>query len=693
MTAPAGAEGLGAVLDPVTVGRLRLANRVVVSAHTTNLAVDNLPTDRLADYLSARAAGGVGLIITEGIRVHPTSAARDRTLGCFSADCVPAFAALVDAVHAAGAPIVGQLLHVGRQSSGDLSRRAAWGASPLPWATGAAVPHQMDSADIAELVGCYAAGTQRMARAGFDGLEVHLGHGHLLAQFLSPASNHRTDGYGGGRANRMRLAREVLSAVFDAAGEVTVGVRVSGDEFLPGGLGLDEMVEIVGSLAAEFPLAYVNVSHSAYVGGFSLSTQMADMTFPTAPFRHLPARFKRDLPRLPVLTACRVDDLATAADLVARAQADLVALTRAHIADPRLVAKARSAERPVTHACVACNQGCIGRIEKDLPLSCVVNPEVGHEAAWRAWRARLPVSRPRRVLVVGAGPAGLRAAVTAATAGHRVTLAEAGPTPGGRIRVAARLVGRDRLRRLTDDLVAEAGRLGVELRTGLEVDAAWVLAGGWDAVVLATGAEPRPSVLPGPDADHAVVSVDTAVDAPERLGEHVMVVDERGDWQGAGLAEHLAGLGIGVDLVSPVAGLAWNVTTYSRLALLPRLGRAGVRVRPLRRVTAWVGDRVELADVLTDGREAVDGVTAIVHAGPEVARDRLYLDLTDALSERDDGPALQLVGDAYAPRSALEAVFEGHRAGASIDPDTAPDLAPLRRGIPLPVPTSGSSPW
>lgn len=690
MTGPS--AGLDTLLAPVTVGRLRLANRVFVSAHTTNLAVDNLPTDRLADYLVERAAGGVGLIVTEGIRVHPTSAARDRTLGCFRAGCVPAYRALVDAVHAAGTPVVAQLLHVGRQSSGDLSRRSAWGPAPLPWATGAAVPHRMDNHDIAELVDCYATGAARMVRAGFDGIEVHLGHGHLLAQFLSPASNTRTDGYGGPLANRIRLAQEVLAAVFGAAGTgTTVGIRVSGDEFLPGGLDLDDMVEIVGRLAGEFPLAFVDVSHSAYVGGYSLATQMADMTFPTAPFRHLPARFKRDLPGLTVLTACRIDDLATAADLVNRSEADLVALTRAHIADPRLVAKAHNADRPTTHSCVACNQGCIGRIEKDLPLSCVVNPEVGHEAAWRAWRARLPVARPRRVLVVGAGPAGLRAAVTAATAGHKVTLADAGPVPGGRLLLAAGLTGRSRFRRLTDELARDAVDLGVDLRTNLRVDAGWVLAGGWDAVVLATGAEPRPSVLAGPHAPgRPAVSVDAAISDPGRLGDHVVVFDERGDWQGAGLAEHLAGLGIRVELVSPVAGLAWNVTTYSRLALLPRLGRAGVRVHPLHRPVAWAYDRVELADVLTDEREILVAVTALVHAGPEVASDRLHRELSERSSGRAGAPELFLVGDAYAPRSALEAVFEGHRAGACLDPDTAPDLSPLRRGVPLGSPTTAA---
>lgn len=664
--------GLETLLAPVTVGGLRLSNRVFVSAHTTNLAVDNLPGDRLAAYLTERAAGGVGLIITEGIRVHPTSAARDRTLCCFQADCVPAYRALTDAVHAAGAAIVGQLLHLGRQASGDLSRQSAWGASPVPWATGAAVPHQMTTAEIAELVEAFALGAGRLVEAGFDGLEVHLGHGHLLQQFLSPATNSRTDRYGGGLANRMRLAREVLAAVFDAAGDrTTVGVRVSGEEFLPGGLDLDQTVEIVRALADEFPLAFVDVSHSAYVGGYSLSTQMADMTFPAAPFRHLPARFKRELSGLSVLTACRIDDLALAAELVERSEADLVALTRAHIADPRLVAKARAGGAKVTHSCLACNQGCIGRIEKDLPLSCVVNPEVGHEAAWRAWRQRLPVARPRRVLVVGAGPAGLRAAVTAATAGHRVTLVDAGAVPGGRIRVAARMVGRDRLLRLTDELAAEANALGVELLLGRLVDPAWVLAGRWDTAVLATGASP--GTEPGR------VSVDAAITAPDRLGDHVLVYDERGDWQGAGLAEHLAGLGIRVELVAPVAGVAWNVTTYSRLALLPRLGQAGVRVRPLRRITNRVGDRVELADVLTGEPEVLTGVTAIVHAGPEVVRDTLYQEL----SRLDGAPDLLVVGDAYAPRSALEAVFEGHRAGALIDPDTAPDLVPLRRGVRL----------
>ncbi|HEY9474825.1 MAG TPA: hypothetical protein VIS06_13360, partial [Mycobacteriales bacterium] len=271
-------------------------------------------------------------------------------------------------------------------------------------------------------------------------------------------------------------------------------------------------------------------------------------------------------------------------------------------------------------------------------------------------------------------------AVTAATAGHRVTLVDAGSELGGRIRVAARLVGRDRLLRLTDELATQARALGVELLSGRQVDAAWVLAGRWDTVVVATGATAR--------TGSGSVPVDAAVTAPQRLGDHVLVYDERGDWQGAGLAEHLAGLGIRVDLASPVAGVAWNVTTYSRLALLPRLGQAGVRVHPLRRITGRAEGRVELADVLTGEPEVLTGMTAVVHAGPELARDGLYQEL----SGRDGAPDLMLVGDAYAPRSALEAVFEGHRAGASIDPDTAPDLVPLRRGVPLGSSTATANP-
>jgi dimethylglycine catabolism A len=655
-------DPLSRLWEPIQVGPVRLRNRVFVSAHTTNLGRHNLATDRHVAYHRERARGGVGLIITEALRVHPTAAARDRTLGIFDDACIEPLARVTEAVHDEGAAIFGQVMHIGRQANGALARTASWGATAEPWTVGAPVPHAMGAVEIARLLDAFAAGTRRVVAAGFDGIEVHLGHGHLLAQFLSPAVNRRDDRYGGSPEARLRLPREALERVLTHADGRPVGIRVSADEFLPDGLTPAAVVDLIGQLTADLPIAFLDVSHSAYVGNHSLSTQMADMTFATGAFRHLPAAIKQAFPDVPVFAICRLDTLDVAADVLASGEADVVGLTRAHIADPHLIAKARAGDDRPAHRCIACNQACIGRIEHDLPMSCVVNPEVGFEREWSEWRSRSATPTPRRILIVGGGPAGLRAALAARDRGHDVTLREAREQLGGQIRYAAELAHRSRFRLLVDDLERAVRHAGVEVGTGTAVTPDEVRRGGYQAVVLATGSRAT--------APQGRTDVWTALDRPDELGDHVVVVDEDGTWAGAGTALHLAERGATVDLVTPVAGLAWNVSVYVRLSLAPLLGQAGVRVRPLRRLTGDLTSGVELADVLTGAREPLRDVSGIVHVGPRTADDGLAQELTAAGLTVD----VIVAGDAYAPRTAFEAVYEGQLAGVLAGGETPPLL-------------------
>ncbi|MBB5826062.1 oxidoreductase [Micromonospora carbonacea] len=662
-------EKLRKLLSPVRLASLTLRNRVFVPGHTTNFGLHNEPTARLAAYHAERARGGAGLIITEAIRVHPTSAGRSISLGAFTDASVPAYQRVTDAVHAHGARIFAQVMHAGRQANGDATRTAAWSSSPVAWAAGAHVPHAMGRRDLATVVDAFAAAARRMRRAGFDGLEVHAGHGHLLQQFLSPHTNRRADDYGGSLANRMRLTHEVLAAVHAAVADLPVGLRISADEFLPGGLDPDAMVEIVTRLRAEHPLAYVHVSHSAYHGSWSLATQMADMSFGHAPFRHHAARFSREFPDLPVLAVCRLDSLPEAAELIAAGEADLVGLARPHIADPHLVRKAAAGRQHETRSCLACNQGCIARVEASLPITCVVNPEVGVEREWASARRRhVPA---RRVLVVGGGPAGLAAATAARRAGHRVTLAEAADDLGGQVRVAARVPGRERLGLLTRDLAAEARAAGVELLLGHRVTAAGARDGGYDDVVVATGSRPARRALPG---GPPVLDLWQAVDllaAPDAGGGTYVVLDDDGTWAASSVAEALARRGARVHLVSPTASLAARITTYSRLALLRRFTELGVVVHPLRTPRVVDGGTIALTGPLAGVDVPVDDVTAVVDAGAPAADDTLFRHLDAA----PDGPRIHLVGDANAPRTTLEAVYEGRYAGAFLGRHDSPDAA------------------
>ena len=648
--------------SPLALGPTELRNRVFVAAHTTNFGEPgvNLITDRHLDYHRERARGGAGLIITEGIRVHPTSLRR-LGLHAFDDTAMPGLTALADTVHAEGTALFAQLLHTGRHSGDE--HHGAWGASATPWSTGATVPHVMNAFDIDTVIAGFAAAANRVVEAGFDGMEVHLGHGHLLQQFLSPVTNTRTDGYGGSPRARLRLASEVLAAVIESVGgRASVGLRLSADEFLPGGLTPDDVVQAVEWLLEDSPLDFLHVSHSAYVGAPSLSTQMADMSYGRAPFRHLPARFKAELPTIPVLAICRIDTLETGAQMLDNGEADLVGFARAHIAEPALTNKTLSGSNP--RSCIACNQGCNANLEAVTPITCTVNPAVGMEGAWD--RAERSTPLPQRVLVVGAGPAGMEAAITASRRGHRVTLVDDRAELGGALHDVTRMRGRDGFGTLSTELALEVAASAVEVRLGERATAE--TAAGFDVVVLATGARQSAATGIRIDGDIPVLDLVSAVRAPGLTGRHCVILDDLGTWEAAGLAQQLADDGVTVELVSSGPGYAPKVTVYSRLALGERLGASGVRVHTLLRPIRSVEHDLVLAHSVGGAETTIDGVDSIVHVRPAVAETGLF----DDLQQAGWNGSLYFVGDAFAPRTAQEAVYEGRATGLVIGVD---DLA------------------
>jgi 2,4-dienoyl-CoA reductase-like NADH-dependent reductase (Old Yellow Enzyme family) len=641
------AQDVGALYRPFSIGRVRLRNRLFVAPHTTNFAEgDNLVSDRYIAYLEERARGGAGLIITEGLRVHPSALRRFGIAG-FQPGNPPRFAALADAVHAQGAKIFGQIMHTGRHDGSEFT--GSWGPSPIPWTTGIGIPHEMTGAEIAMSITGFRRLAETLVTSGFDGIEVHLGHGHMLQQFLSPATNRRIDEYGGDPRRRQRLARDVLDNVFEVAGSAPVGARISADEMLPGGLGLEQMIDICGELLADYPLAFLHVSHSAYSGQYSLSTQMADMSFGATPFRHLPKAFKQAFPDVPVLAVCRMDDVATAASVLEEGVADLIGMARPHIADPDVGRKGLEGKR--ARSCIACNQGCVARLEKTLPIRCVVNPEVGLEREWRL--IPRPQSR-QRVLVIGGGPAGMEAAATAGRRGHAVVLAERADRLGGQINMIRSLTGRERFGLLADELELDVNEASVEVRLETTADAAYVGAGRWDVVVVATGSRPAPLSFAS-----ALTSWDAALD-PGSVGHRVVVYDEEGFWPAAGLVEHFASIGRSVVLVTPMQTPCVNIDTYTKLSLFERYAHLDVTISTMRRIAGFERNRLVLLDTLNGAEHVIDGVDSLVMATPQVAYDGLFHQLCAAMPTTP----IHLIGDAFAPRTALEATFEGRAAGS-----------------------------
>lgn len=657
------------ILEPIQLGSLLLRNRVALPGHTTNFAHANRPTERYASYLAERSIGGVGLIITEGIRVHPTSAGRHISLGSFGDESIDDYEVVVKAVKAHGAAIFAQLLHAGRQANGDATRTAAWAPSPVAWSPGAYQPHAMGLGEIRTIVTAFGQAARRMQLSGFDGIELHLGHGHLLQQFLSPATNHREDHYGGSLENRLRFAREVLEAISQAAPGMPTGYRVSANEFLPGGLEPVNVIEIVNELSMTVKPTYINVSHSAYHASWSLATQMADMAFPHAAFKNHAVLFTAGCPGIPILAVCRLDSLQEAAELVSEGEADLVGLVRPHIADPHLVNKAHAGNADARglssqRSCLACNQACIARVEQSLAMSCVVNPEVGFEAEWTDTRRHLqltPRAAPKvRVLVVGGGPAGMAAASAADAVGHYVTLMDSGPQLGGQFIRAASLPGRERLGLLTIDAERElrASRVRIVLET--TADESTFVNGDWDDIIIATGSTPAQRFDGvGMLALDCWSAADVAAGKKELQAGAIVVVDDEGTITGSNLVEALAKLGRTVHIVSSSAGLASRVTTYSRLALVKRFVDLGVQVHLLSSIDRVGDEEVTLVGPYSSESLTIHDVAAVVDVGSAHANDALFR----ALDARPNGSTVHIVGDANSPRTAFEAVFEGRMAG------------------------------
>jgi dimethylglycine catabolism A len=488
-------------LSPVRIGGLELRNRIFVPAHTTNYGREHLPSDRHLEYHRARARGGAGLIIFESIRVQRNTVGRPQGVAGYDPRCVAPFARIARAVQDEGARLFGQIIHLGRQIEGEWERTVSWGPSAVRWSPTAQMPHAMTRAEMEIVIEGHVRTALHLREAGLDGIEVTAGHGHLLQQFMSPASNQRQDAYGGTLENRLRFPLEVIAAVRNALGrEFPMGIRISAEEYLEGGLDLAEMGPITRAIADAVKLDFVNVSHSAYHASYSLATQMADMNVDAAPFRELPRAIRKGLRDAghdtPVFAVCKFRSVAEAEAMIASGGADLVGMARAHLADPDLVRKAAAGREETHRPCIGCNQGCAAMLERNLPLTCLVNPRGGREGDMALVDAS-PAATPRALLVIGGGPAGLEAAWVAAARGHRVTLWEREAELGGQLKWIRAMPHRADFMQLLDWQLGQCRRHQVRIETGRSADLDAVRAAGADLAIVATGSKPQPRRFAG----------------------------------------------------------------------------------------------------------------------------------------------------------------------------------------------------
>ncbi len=651
------------VFRPIRIGQTEIRNRIFVPAHTTSYGDNNLPSDRHLAYHRARAAGGAGLIIFEGIRVHRSSLGRQQGVNGYAPEAIPRFREIARAVQGEGARLFGQIIHLGRHIDGNFTRTPSWSASAIPWSATAPAPHPMTAEEIAMVVEAHAEVALNLLEAGLDGIELQMAHGHLLQQFLSPVSNRRTDDYGGSLENRVRFAQETLQAVRRAMGpDRTLGIRISADEFLDGGLTLDDMTDIVRRLVDTVQVDFVNVSHSAYHGSYTVSTQMADMAFTLEEFQPLTRRVSASLDgvrhRPAVMTVCRYQEVAQAEAMLSSGGTDLVGMARAHIADPQIVAKARDGREDDTTPCIGCNQGCAGFLALSLAITCLTNPRAGKEREWP-----LPeddrAAEPKRVLVIGGGPAGMEAAWVAAARGHAVSLWERSDRLGGQLAWLEKMPLRTEFSKL---LAAQQRRLekyGVDIRLDTEATVESIDGHRADAVVFATGGRPAAQTLAG---GGTALTLQDALDDPDALGRHVVMVDALGTWSVVSVAEFLADIGRTVTLVAPTGAPGWTISMYSVFAMRERLKEKKIRVIGGHALHGHVNGMAQLMDLsLGEPGPTVraDSVIAPLHGTADDG-------LRNAFGASTESFRLISAGDCQSPRTALEAVYEGHEAGRTV---------------------------
>lgn len=647
----AGEKAYPHLFSTFALGRETLQNRVVILPHGTSMVVDGTITEGDLAYYRQRAASRPGMIVTGAAVVHPASARRQRVLvEDYSEHVLPALERRALMMREHGVVPVGQLIHLGRELIGMDSDYAPVAPSVLRSPRDPFPPRELDLDDIAEIVEAFGHSSGNLKRTGHAGTEIHAAHGYLPAQFLSPATNHRNDLYGGDAERRFRFLRETVEAIRRHCGDdFLLGVRLSADEEIGDGIEIGDTLRIVEQLQKLNAVDYISITlgtRGAYV---------KDVSQPEATAARA-AGIIRDNCSLPVIVGQRITRPDLAEQLLVEGKADMIGMARALIADPTWLDRARDGEPERIRPCLGLNQDCRAFAPH---LHCAVNPQAGRELV-APFSNGQPTEKTRKIAIIGAGPAGLEVARATALRGHQPEIFEAQDSIGGQFLYAASVPNRADLRKLIDFYQTELRRHEVPIHLLTPVASPTDLGGDFDDIIFALGATAReiPTEWAGTNVVNWWTILAEGAPSPHGRSQALMVDDGTGFWWNYGIAEALVVAGWQVTYATPSAAIGNQIPVESLGPLLGRLGLGQTRFRVLNQLFGVEEGRAQLIDMTSGAVDELECDLVVIQTGREA---KPIPEWTFSHSMR-----VHHIGDCVTPRRMANAVFEAQRLGLSI---------------------------
>jgi 2,4-dienoyl-CoA reductase-like NADH-dependent reductase (Old Yellow Enzyme family)/thioredoxin reductase len=625
-------------LSPVQIGKLELKNRGVMPAMVTNFSnADGSVTDRLIAYHEARAKGGVGLIIVEAAYVDWAGKGFPNQIGIDKDELIPGLKRLVEHVHRHGTKIAIQLHHAGREADPRVTKMDLVAPSAIPCPVVQAMPKELTIDEIKELVNKYKSAAERAKEAGFDAVELHGTHGYILNQFLSPVSNHRTDAYGGNTEKRMKFPLEIIDAVRDSlGGDYPIIYRIASEEFLPGGLMLEDALAF-SKILVEHGVNALHVSGGTYASDRS-SSGSDDIL---GVYVESAAAINKAIhSAIPVIVANRIKTPEFADEIIADGKADLITAGRAVLCDADYYNKIREGREDDIRICLSCNH-CTGELVSGRPISCAYNPMLGNELKYdRSTTA----GEKKKVLVVGGGPGGMEAAYIAASRGHIVTLYEKNKHLGGNIVPGSKPPYKSEMMAAVDFLSQMLTKEHVAVKLNTEASIDTIKSEGADAVIVASGSSPIVPNIPGVENDYVFTAEDVLMNR-RTAGQKVIVIG--GGSVGVETAELLASQNKEVCIVEMADEIFSDLSPVQKAGAMGRISRFALRI-----ITGEKVLEISNYSVVTD-KQTIEGVDSVILAIGYKPNNRLVKELEEAEIKH------LVIGDAVKPRKIYPAVMEG----------------------------------